>query len=311
MPEKEITMERYRTYSAFLKESFGKKVYKICLDGGFTCPNRDGRISTGGCIFCSAGGSGEFSEDAELPIPDQIRLGKTQTSRKYHGDSYIAYFQAFTGTYAPLPRLRTLYMKAMEPDEICGLSIATRPDCLSEEVLDLLSECSRIKPVFLELGLQTCHDSTAHRINRGYDTRIFEDAVKRCERHGIRVCAHIILGLPGEDMNMILDTIAFLNALPVQGIKLSMLHILKGTPLGDSYLKHPYPVYSLEDYTDCVVRCIEALRPDIVIERITGDGPKHLLIAPLWSRDKRRVLNSIHKELARRDSWQGKSLASL
>lgn len=300
-------MERYRSYSSFLKDFFGEKVYKICIDGGFTCPNRDGTISTGGCIFCSEGGSGEFCEDSVLTIEEQIEKGRQQTARKYHGGKYIAYFQAFTGTYAPIPKLRELYMQAMAPEEICGLSIASRPDCLSEEVLDLLSECSRIKPVFLELGLQTCHDSTARRINRGYDTIVFEQAVKRCEKHGIRVCVHIILGLPGEDQDMILDTISYINRLPVQGVKLSMLHILKNTPLGDEYESNPFPVYSMEEYVDILVNCIEALRPDIVIERITGDGPKNLLLAPLWSRDKRRVLGSIQKELARRDSWQGKN----
>lgn len=301
-------MERYRSYSAFLKERFGEKVYKICLDGGFTCPNRDGTLSTDGCIFCSEGGSGEFSEDSSLPISQQIARGRRQTGKKYHGGRYIAYFQAFTGTYAPIARLRELYRQAMEPEEICGLAIATRPDCLSEEVLGLLFECNRFKPVFLELGLQTCHDSTGRRINRGYDTIVFEEAVKRCQDYGLRVCVHIILGLPGEDRDMILETIAYINRLPVQGIKMSMLHILKNTPLGDEYQKNPFPLYSLEEYVDILVTCIEALRPDIVIERITGDGPKNLLLAPLWSRDKRRVLGTIQKELARRDTFQGKKM---
>ena len=299
-------MERYRSYSSFLKERFGKKVYKICIDGGFTCPNRDVTISFSGCTFCSEGGSGDFCESASLSIKDQILLGQRQTREKYRGNSYIAYFQAFTNTYASLSRLRELYGQAMEPDEIVGLAIGTRPDCLPDEVLDLLAEYNRRKPVFLELGLQTCHDETAARINRGYESRVFEDAVIRCEKYGLRVCAHIILGLPGEDDSMIGETISFLNGLPVQGVKLSMLHILKNTPLATQYDEHPFHVYTMEEYTDLVVHCIERLRPDIVIERLTGDGPKDLLIAPLWSRDKKRVLNLIHHKLKSYDSWQGK-----
>ena len=262
-------MDRYRSYSSFLKERFGKKVYKICIDGGFTCPNRDGTISYSGCSFCSEGGSGDFCESASLSIREQILSGQRQTREKYRGNSYIAYFQAFTNTYAPLSRLRELYEQAIEPDEIVGLAIGTRPDCLPDEVLALL-------------------------------------AVYRCEKCGLRVCAHIILGLPGENDSMIGETITFLNRLPIQGVKLSMLHILKNTPMAVWYQENPFPVYGMEEYTDCVVRCIERLRPDIVIERLTGDGPKDLLIAPLWSRDKKRVLNLIHHKLKSYDSWQGK-----
>lgn len=299
-------MERYRSYSSFLEESFGQKVYKICLNGGFTCPNRDGTLSREGCHFCSQGGSGEFSENAALSITDQIRLGTRQTARKYHGSSYIAYFQAYTGTYGPPSRLRQLYMEALAQEEILALAIATRQDCLGDDILDLLVQCNAIKPVFLELGLQTCHDSTAAAFNRGYKTSIFEDAVIRCARAGIRTCVHLILGLPGEDRTMISRTIDYVNRLPVGGVKLSMLHVLKNTPLAAQYAAHPFPVFTLEDYTDLVVSCIEELRPDIVIERLTGDGPRDLLIAPRWSLDKRRVLNTIHRKLKTRDTWQGR-----
>lgn len=300
-------MERFRSYSSFLKEYFGEKVYKICLNGGFSCPNRDGRLSTKGCSFCSRGGSGEFSGNPALSITEQILSGKKQTGRKYHGNSYIAYFQAFTNTYAPVEHLRKLYMEALAPSEIKALAIATRPDCLSDDILALLSECSRLKPVFLELGLQTCHDTTAARFNRGYKTEVFDEAVKKCHRLGLRVCVHLILGLPGEDRSMIRGTIDHINRLPVAGVKLSMLHILKDTPLADLYGADPFYVFSLEDYVDCVIQCIEALRPDIVVERITGDGPKDLLIAPQWSGNKKKVLNTIRRELDKRNTWQGRT----
>ena len=300
-------MERYYSYSRFLKEYFGEKVYKICLDAGFTCPNRDGRLSRRGCLFCSEGGSGEYAEQAGLPIREQIARGRSQTASKYQGQHYLAYFQAFTNTYAPLPVLRSLYEEALSCQEICGLIIGTRPDCLDEDVLQLLEELHQIKPVFLELGLQTCHDQTAHFLNRGYDSAVFADAVRRCDRHHLRVTAHVIVGLPGESKEMQYETIDFLNALPVSGIKISMLYLLKRTPLADYYEKHPFPLYDMEEYVDVVTGCIERLRPDIVIERITGDGPRDLLIAPDWILHKRLVLNTIQKELKRKNITQGKS----
>ena len=303
-------MERYYSYNRFLKEMFGEKIYKISLDGGFTCPNRDGTLSVGGCIFCSEGGSGDYSESALLSIPEQIARGKAQTEKKFTGSRYIAYFQAFTNTYAPVDRLRQLYEAAMEPPEIVALAIGTRPDCLPENVLDLLTELNRRKPVFLELGLQTCHDSTAAFLNRGYATEMFTRAVLACADRGIRTTAHLILGLPGETPAMLAETLAYINALPVGGVKLSMLHILKHTRLAEIYAAHPFPVFTLEGYVDCVISCIEQLRPDIVIERITGDGPKDLLIEPKWSAHKRQVLNTIHQEMKRRDSYQGRRSAA-
>ena len=299
-------MERYYSYSRFLKERFGEKVYKISINGGFTCPNRDGTLSTGGCIFCSEGGSGEYSESALLPVSRQIALGKEQSSRKYSGGRYIAYFQAFTNTYAPVERLRALYEAAIAPEEIVAVAIGTRPDCLPEEVLDLLEEINRQKPVFLEMGLQTCHDSTAAFLNRGYERRVFTEAANACASRGIRTTAHLILGLPGETPDMLAETIAYVNALPVSGVKLSMLHILKNTRLADIYAQEPFPLFTLESYVDCVIYCLEMLRPDMVVERITGDGPRDLLIAPAWSLHMRQVLNSIHQEMKRRNSFQGK-----
>lgn len=300
-------MERYYSYSRFLKERFGEKLYKICLDGGFTCPNRDGSLSTGGCIFCSGDGSGEFAESSALSIREQLLTGRSQTEKKYVGKRYLAYFQAFTGTYAPVNRLRFLYEEALSDEAVAALIIATRPDCLPDEVMALLCELNRKKPVFLELGLQTCHNSTGRFINRGYDTEQFTDAVMRCHENGIRVAAHLILGLPGESMEMQLQTIDYINSLPVDGVKLSMLYVLKNTPLATLYEQGSLSVFTPDGYVDCVIRCIEHLRPDIVIERITGDGPKDMVLAPRWSLHKRAVLNSIHKEMSRRSSFQGKT----
>lgn len=299
-------MERYYSYSRFLKEMFGEKVYKISINGGFTCPNRDGTLSTGGCIFCSEGGSGDFAESALLPVSAQITRGKTQSSKKYSGSRYIAYFQAFTNTYGPVERLRALYEEAIRPEEIAALAIGTRPDCLPKEVLYLLEEINRQKPVFLEMGLQTCHDSTAAFLNRGYETKVFTKAVEDCAARGIRTTAHLILGLPGESVDFLAETIRYINSLPIGGVKLSMLHILKNTRLAEIYAQTPFPLFTLESYVSCVISCIEMLRPDIVIERITGDGPRNLLIAPQWSLHKRHVLNSIHQEMKRQNSFQGK-----
>ncbi len=301
-------MERYNSYSRFVKEFFGEKLYKICLDGGFTCPNRDGTLSTDGCIFCSAGGSGEFAENSSLSISEQIRLGKAQTAAKYHGSRYIAYFQAFTNTYAPVSRLRALYEEAAYAPEIAAVSVATRPDCLSEEVIALLKEMNQIKPFFVEMGLQTCHDATAAFLNRAYPTEVFTRSCHALSYAKIRVTAHIILGLPGETKEMEEETIRYLNTLPVSGVKISMLYILKDTLLADYYQKNPFPVLSMEEYIDHLLGCLSLLRKDIVIERMTGDGPKDLLIAPKWIGHKRFVLNAIHKEMKQRNFIQGGSL---
>lgn len=301
-------MSYYYSYSDFLKEYFGKKLYKICIDGGFTCPNRDGTLSSLGCIFCSEGGSGDFSADARLSITEQIAAGRAQTAKKYMGDQYIAYFQAFTNTYAPIDHLRALYTEAIENESIAAISIGTRPDCLNADVISLLKELHQRKPVFLELGLQTIHQKTADFINRGYETKVFDQAVLAAHQAGLRITIHVILGLPGESQEMQLETIKHLNALPIDGIKFSMLHILKGTPLANYYETNPFPVFTFEEYTDFIVTCLENLRPDIVVERLTGDGPRDLLIAPTWSLRKRMVLNTIMQKMKIRKTCQGHKL---
>ena len=235
-------MERYYSYSRFIKEYFGEKLYKICIDGGFTCPNRDGTLATGGCIFCSEGGSGEFTENASLSVSEQIHLGKSQTSRKYQGEHYIAYFQAFTNTYAPVSHLRSMFSEAISDPEVKTLSIATRPDCLGPEVLDLLDELNHQKPVWVELGLQTIHENTADFIRRGYKLSVFEEAVRKLQKIHISIIVHVILFLPGESEADMLETISYLNALPIQGIKLQLLHILENTDLADIYRETPFPV---------------------------------------------------------------------
>ena len=296
----------YHSLDFELKKRFHEKVYRLALNGGMTCPNRDGHIATGGCIFCSEGGSGDFAAPASLSISKQIRAGQKLLANKRPVNKYIAYFQAFTNTYGPVDYLRSIFTEAIQHPEIEVLAIATRPDCLQDEIVSLLSELNQIKPVWVELGLQTMHEDTAQFIRRGYPLPVFEDAVKKLRLHGIEVITHVILGLPGEDHERMLETIRYLNTQDIQGIKLQLLHILKGTDLADIYEHDPFPVFTLEEYVSFIVDCVEIIRPDMVIHRLTGDGPKDLLIAPLWSSAKRHVLNSIHREFRLRDTWQGK-----
>ena len=297
--------KRYYSFDSFLKNTFGEKIYKVSLDGGFTCPNRDGTIGTGGCIFCSEGGSGDFASDARLSIQDQITQGISLVAAKNPSSRYIAYFQAFTNTYAPVSRLRQLFTEAMEDPRIAALAIGTRPDCLPSDVLSLLKELNNQKPVFVELGLQTIHPSTAGLIRRGYPLSCFEEAVWNLSSIGVWTVVHLILGLPGETEEMMLESVRYLNSLPVHGVKFSMLHILKGTDLADMYRENPFPVFTMESYIDLILRCIGNLRKDIVIHRLTGDGPRDLLIAPLWSLRKRTVLNEIAHQLKVQDIRQG------
>ncbi len=297
--------KRYYSFDSFLKNTFGEKIYKVSLDGGFTCPNRDGTIGTGGCIFCSEGGSGDFASDARLSIQDQITQGISLVAAKSPSSRYIAYFQAFTNTYAPVSRLRQLFTEAMEDPRIAALAIGTRPDCLPSDVLSLLKELNNQKPVFVELGLQTIHPSTAGLIRRGYPLSCFEEAVWNLSSIGVWTVVHLILGLPGETEEMMLESVRYLNSLPVHGVKFSMLHILKGTDLADMYREDPFPVFTMESYIDLILRCIGNLRKDIVIHRLTGDGPRDLLIAPLWSLRKRTVLNEIAHQLKVQDIRQG------
>ena len=296
----------YYSLNYYLKENYGQRVYKLSLNGGMTCPNRDGSIGTGGCIFCSAGGSGDFAANSSLSITSQIEsqidLVKVKKPEAYQ---FIAYFQAYTNTYGELSYLRKIFYEAISHPEVVILSIATRPDCLSPDILALLQELNAIKPVWIELGLQTIHDKTATFIRRGYDLSCFDTAVDKLHALGLTTIVHVILGLPGEGEPEILKTIEYLNTKPIQGIKLQLLHVLKGTALA-SHLDS-VTIYSMEEYANLLASCINALRPDIVIHRITGDGPKELLVAPKWSTDKKNVLNYIHKTLKTKQAWQGKT----
>ena len=296
----------YHSLDYELKRRFGEKIYRLALNGGMTCPNRDGRIGYGGCIFCSGDGSGEFAADPAHSIRQQIAEARERLAGKRQANHYIAYFQAYTNTYAPVSYLRSIFTEAISCPEIVLLSVATRPDCLQPEIVKLLSELNRIKPVWVELGLQTIHENTAALIRRGYPLSVYEDAVSRLRVHGIEVVTHVILGLPGESREQMLQTIRYLNSRDIQGIKLQLLHILKGTDLAVLYEQEPFHVFTLEEYVDMILSCAEQLRPDLVIHRLTGDGPKDLLMAPLWSSSKRHVLNTIHREFRLRDTWQGK-----
>lgn len=298
--------KRYHSLDYSLKNTFGEKVYRLSLNGGMTCPNRDGTLGTRGCIFCSFGGSGDFAASPALSITAQIEQAKSRIAAKSGCRKYIAYFQAYTNTYAPVDRLRQLFTEAIFHPDIAALSIATRCDCLSDEVLELLEECNRIKPVWIELGLQTIHEDTLKEIRSGFVLSQYEAAVFALRARGIEVITHLILGLPGETKEQMLASVSHVAGLPVQGVKLQLLHVLKNTDLGILYEKEPFPLFSLEEYCDFVIDCIAMLPPEMVIHRLTGDGPRSLLIAPLWSTDKKRVLNTIQKRFRERDMWQGK-----
>lgn len=298
----------YRDLNTYYRALFGGKTAKLSLNGGFTCPNRDGTLGTGGCLFCSAGGSGEFAQDASLSIAEQIRQGKSKSSTKWKTPRYIAYFQAFTNTYAPVDVLRRIYTEALVQPDIVGLSIATRPDCLGDDVLDLLEELQARTKLWVELGLQTADETTARFIRRGYENQVFTDAVTALSRRNISVVAHTILGLPGEQKTTILKTMQFLNALPIEGVKLQLMHVLEHTDLANLYREGAYTPLTKSAYIDLVCDCISHLRPDIVIHRLTGDGDPKLLLAPLWSLQKWDVLNSIHRELHLRHIQQGDKL---
>ncbi len=281
----------------YLRETFGCKVYKIALNGGFTCPNRDGSIGTGGCIFCSEGGSGEFAEDPSLSITEQVDRGRSRVAGKIKDGRYIAYFQAYTGTYAPLERLRRLYTEAISHPDVAALSIATRPDCLPGEVLDLLAELNHIKPVWVELGLQTIHEDTTRYIRRGYGLEVYDEAVRNLRNRAIEVITHVIIGLPGESREDILDTVRYVCASGATGIKLQLLHVLKGTDLEKEYSAGRVKVLTEDEYIDILKGCVSLIPDDVVIHRLTGDGDKKILIAPLWSGDKKHVINRIRREV--------------
>ena len=301
----------YYSLNEYLQNTFGCKIYKLSLNGGFTCPNRDGTIGTKGCIFCSEGGSGEFSEDSTKSVTEQIELAKKRVGKKMKKGKYIAYFQAFTNTYAPVSYLRKIFYEAISHDDIVALSIGTRPDCLPEEVLSLLAELNRIKPVWVELGLQTIHNSTAKYIRRGYDLSVYDTAVENLNSLGIHTIVHVILGLPFETESMILDTVKYVCSSGINGIKLQLLHVLKNTDLAVDYQKGIFEVLSMEEYIDLVCKCIEIIPENVVIHRLTGDGDKKILIAPLWSGNKKVVLNTINKTFNDRDIVQGSKLCDI
>ena len=287
----------YKTLNDHYREKFGCKVYKLSLDGGFTCPNRDGTLGTGGCIFCSGSGSGDFAEGGCDPVAVQLERAKTRVSAKIKDGKYIAYFQSFTGTYAPVARLRQLYLEVIAPDDIVGLAVGTRPDCLPETVVDLLAEINRIKPVSVELGLQTVHPESIRYIRRGYENEVYFDAVRRLKAAGIEVVTHIILGLPGETAEMAEETTRQAVAAGTDGVKFHLLHVLRGTDLAADYEAGKFSCLTLEEYGRWLSICIAQLPPRVVVHRITGDGAKKDLIAPLWSGDKKRVLNYLAKIL--------------
>lgn len=285
----------YYSFNRYLRTRFGCKVYKIALDGGFTCPNRDGTCGTRGCIFCSSGGSGDFAGDRRQSIAAQLAAGRALVEKKNRGGKYIAYFQAFTNTYAPVEELRAKYMEAAAQPDVVALSVATRPDCLAPDVIALLRQIDRIKPVFVELGLQTIHAKTARYIRRGYTLDVYDAAVQRLQSAGLHTVVHLIFGLPGESRAQMLQSVDYVVQSGVQGVKFQLLHVLRGTDLEKEYLAGRVPVMTMDEYLSLLYEALRRLPPDMVVHRVTGDGPKKDLLAPMWSADKKRVLNAIKK----------------
>lgn len=292
-----------KTLNSYLKSRYGKKIYKVSIDAGFTCPNRDGTLGTKGCIFCSAGGSGDFAEDSKLSITEQIEKGKKRIASKLPDGDYglIAYFQAFTNTYAPIEKLEKVYMEAAAHPEVEIISIATRPDCLGEDVLNLLRRINEIKPVWVELGLQTIHEKTAEYIRRGYPLGVYDEAVRNLKACGIETIVHVILGLPYETREEMLETVRYVGESGVEGIKLQLLHVLENTDLADDYRAGKFECLSLDEYASLVKDALDVLPENIIIHRMTGDGDKKILIAPKWSEDKKNVLNTLHRVCDIRD----------
>lgn len=298
---------RFHSFDYDCRERFGTKLYKLSLNAGFSCPNRDGTLGTRGCIFCSAGGSGDFAADAGLGITAQIEQAKRLVAAKNPSGCYIAYFQAYTNTYAPLETLERVFFEAAAHPDIAALAIATRPDCLGADVLSLLTRLNRVKPVTVELGLQTVREESARFIRRGYPLSVYDAAVCALDRIGVSIVTHLILGLPYENTQDMLASVRHICSLPLSGVKLSLLHVLKGTDLAAHYAAHPevYPLMDFSAYLDTLLCCLSVIPEHIVIHRLTGDGPKRLLIAPAWSADKKFVLNTIEKEMKRRNFLQG------
>jgi len=303
-------MKRYRDYNTYLREIFGERVQKIPLDAGFTCPNRDGTISRGGCIYCDrrGAGSGAMTQRGES-IDQQIADGMKWARKKYGASRFSAYFQSFTNTYGPVPHLRDLYDRALKHEGMVGLSVGTRPDCVDEEVLALLATYHENFLVWLELGLQSAHDATLIKINRGHDVACFDRAVAGAHAKGLKVCAHVILGLPGESREMMMETARHLGALAVEGVKIHALYVSEGTRLAEIYERGEYRCLEREEYVALLLDFLERLPPETVIQRLTGDPMPAELVAPLWVREKTKTLNLIRKRFEERDSWQGKSFS--
>lgn len=297
----------YHSLDYEMKKRFGEKVYKVALAGGMTCPNRDGTVGRGGCIFCSGDGSGDFASPLAGSVTEQIDRGIAGISaRKQVGNQFIAYFQSFTNTYAPVDVLRPMYREAICHPKVVMLAIATRPDCLPDDVLELLDECNRMKPVMVELGLQTIHEETAAFIRRGYPLEVYDAAVERLKKRNLEVVTHVIAGLPHETRSDFLETVFHVGNVGSDGIKLQLLHVLKGTDLASLYQKGTFDVLGMEEYIETVIAALSILPEEMVIHRLTGDGSKNLLLAPMWSCRKREVLNELHRQMKRRDVWQGK-----
>lgn len=301
-------IKRYYSFSDYLLKTFNKKVYKLSLDAGFTCPNRDGTVGCGGCIFCSEGGSGDFAQKIiNANVDEAIEKAKDRVKNKTETNAYIAYFQSFTNTYAPIQTLTDLFTKAINREDIVALSIATRPDCLGEEVINLIKELCAIKPVFVELGLQTIHPKTAEFIRRGYNLETFDKSVVNLQNVGAKVVVHLILGLPNESEEMILQSVKYVASKKVDGIKLQLLHVLENTDLATVYKSQPFKIFTQDEYISLLAKCVEILPKETVIHRLTGDAPKKLLIAPVWSANKKGVLNELTAYFNKHDILQGKN----
>lgn len=291
-------MDIYTT-NAYIRDTFGEKLYKISLNAGTTCPNRDGKAGTGGCIFCSASGSGDFSEDAVMSIDEQIELAKKRISGKCKCDRYIAYFQSYTNTYGDVDALREKFLAAARRDYIAAVSIASRPDCFGPEVIDMIKDIIAVKPVWIELGLQTANDRTAQLINRCYDISVYDETMNRLRELGVHIIVHMIIGLPGETKEDMIDTVRYIVRSGANGIKLQLLHVLRGTVLEKMYEEGVFRALTFAEYADILCDCLKELPPDMVVHRFTGDGPKNILVAPLWSADKKRVINDLNRIISK------------
>lgn len=300
--------KRYYTWNYYLKQTYGQKVCKVPLDAHFTCPNRDGKLDTRGCLYCSGRGSGDFS-GTSLNLNKQFEEGRVMMQRKWPNSLLIAYFQAFSNTYGSVERLKTIYEPFAVREDIVAIAIATRPDCIDEEIADYLASLNQKKEVWVELGLQSIHDKSEKYMNRCHDTKDFERAVELLHKRNIKIVGHIINSIPYETKEDMIETARFVAKLPLAGVKIHMLHIMEGTILGDMYKKEPFPLLSLDDYVDVVIEQLELLPPNMIIQRLTGDAPQDLLIEPNWTRKKTIVVNEIDKEMVRRNTWQGKKYA--